>query len=120
MDRALIGRLQTAMAEGVWRQEGLTIRDLSVRVSAHEHRVRVAINRGLGFRNFPDYINSHRIDAAKLALRAPENARKTVLEIAYDSGFASLGPFNKAFRARTGQNPTEFRRSALDLSSKSD
>lgn len=119
MDRALICRLQTAMAEGVWRQEGLTIRDLSVRVSAPEHRVRVAINRGLGFRNFPDYINSHRIDAAKLALRAPENARKTVLEIAYDSGFASLGPFNKAFRARTGQNPTEFRRSALDLSSKS-
>jgi AraC-like DNA-binding protein len=34
----------------------------------------------------------------------------TVLEIAYDVGFASIGPFNRAFRAATGHSPTEYRR----------
>jgi len=33
----------------------------------------------------------------------------TVLEIAYDVGFASVGPFNRAFRAEFGQSPTEYR-----------
>jgi AraC-like DNA-binding protein len=33
-----------------------------------------------------------------------------VLTIAMDSGFQSLGPFNRAFKADTGLTPTEYRR----------
>ena len=33
-----------------------------------------------------------------------------ILTIALDAGFASLGPFNRAFKAETGLTPTEYRR----------
>lgn len=58
-------------------------------------------------------MNGYRIDAAKAALAAPERSGQTVLEIAYDCGFASLAPFNKAFRMVTGQTPTDYRRTCL-------
>ena len=109
-DQALIGRIETAMAEGAWREEGLTIGALSAQLAVPEHRVRRAINGGLGHRNFSSYVNHHRIAEACRQLSDPTLMGKTVLEIAYDVGFASLGPFNRAFRAETGQSPTEFRR----------
>lgn len=112
-DAALIARVRAAMAEGIWREEGLTIGALAARLSVPEHRLRRAINGGLGHRNFSSFINAHRIAAAKTQLSDPEAEGTTVLEIAYDVGFASLGPFNRAFRAETGQSPTEFRRAAL-------
>jgi len=36
-----------------------------------------------------------------------------VAAIAFDLGYGSLGPFNRAFRAATGATPTEWRRQAL-------
>jgi AraC-like DNA-binding protein len=36
-----------------------------------------------------------------------------VLTIALAAGFQSIGPFNRAFKAATGQTPTEFRRRNL-------
>lgn len=109
----LIGRIQREMAAGVWRNEGLTVGALAQRVNAPEHQVRRAINRGLGHRNFSSFINSARIEAAKSRLETPESSGVTILEIAYDVGFSSLGPFNRAFREATGLSPTDFRRQAL-------
>ncbi|MEM1342588.1 MAG: helix-turn-helix domain-containing protein, partial [Pseudomonadota bacterium] len=113
-DGPLLTRLQALMAEGIWREEGLTIGGLATRLGMPEHRLRRAINQGLGFRNFSSFINAARIEAAKEILSDPEREAVTVLEIAYQVGFASLGPFNRAFRAETGCAPTEFRRDALD------
>ena len=100
------------MRDGVWREEGLSIGALAQRLNVPEHRLRRAINQGLGHRNFSSFINAARIEAAKAELRDPIKANRTVLEIAYTVGFASLGPFNRAFRAETGQSPTEYRRDA--------
>ena len=33
----------------------------------------------------------------------------TILDISGDAGFASLGPFNRAFKAATGCTPTAYR-----------
>ena len=113
-DAALIARIAAAMEEGIWREEGLTIGALAGRLGVPEHRLRRAINGGLGHRNFSAFINRARIEAAQAALSDPAQMGRTVLEIAYDTGFASLGPFNRAFRAETGQSPTEYRRAVLD------
>ncbi|MEL6884864.1 MAG: AraC family transcriptional regulator [Pseudomonadota bacterium] len=113
IDGALIARIDAAMAAGVWREEGLTIGALATRLAVPEHRVRRAINRGLGHRNFSSFINRARIEAACATLSDPAHMNKTVLEIAYDVGFASVGPFNRAFRAEIGHSPTEYRRVAL-------
>lgn len=109
----LITRIQKEMQAGVWQVEGLTVGTLAQRVKAPEHQVRRAINQVLGHRNFAAFINSARIDAAKARLLSPDAPGLTVLEIAYDVGFASLGPFNRAFREATGLSPTDFRKQAL-------
>lgn len=115
---ALISRINLAMAKGIWQREGLTVADLALEVKAPEHRVRKAINQTLGHRNFASLINSARIEEAKRRLGDPEEIDTAVLSIAYDVGFASLGPFNRAFRAQVGCTPTEYRRSALVISEK--
>ncbi|MFY8210181.1 MAG: helix-turn-helix domain-containing protein, partial [Caulobacter sp.] len=34
-----------------------------------------------------------------------------ILTLAYDCGFGSIGPFNRAFKAKTGVTPQAFRKS---------
>ncbi|MCR5875349.1 helix-turn-helix domain-containing protein [Phenylobacterium sp. J426] len=114
LERQLLSRLTALMAGEGWRREGLTIGDLARELGAPEHRLRRLINQRLGHRNFADFVNSHRIDAAKRRLADPEEARTTVAAIAFDLGYGSLGPFNRAFRAATGATPTEWRRQALN------
>lgn len=113
-DTALIGRITSAMAAGIWREEGLTIGALANKLAVPEHRLRRAINQGLGHRNFSSFINRARIEAACEALRNPERAQVTILEIAYDVGFSSMGPFNRAFRAELGCSPSEYRQMAME------
>lgn len=109
-DRLVLARLDKAMDENeVWRGEDLSIGTLAALVGAPEHRLRKLINGVLGHRNFADYVNGRRIAAAKVALADPEQALKSVSTIAYELGFASLGPFNRAFRAATGVTPTAWR-----------
>jgi AraC-like DNA-binding protein len=49
-------------------------------------------------------------------LADPANARTPVSAIAFDLGYASLGPFNRAFKDATGLTPTAWRGRALDAS----
>jgi AraC-like DNA-binding protein len=107
---ATLDRLMTV--ERLYRQEGLTIGTLAAKLGLPERQVRYAINHGLGYRNFNDYLNRHRLADAKQALADPAQAKVPILTIALDSGFQSLGPFNRAFKADTGVTPTEFRRAA--------
>ena len=109
-DRATLVRLTRAMdEEEVWRREELSIRALADHVSVPEHRLRRLINGALGHRNFAAFVNARRIAAAKAALGDPAQARKPVSAIAYELGFGSLGPFNRAFRDATGMTPTAWR-----------
>jgi AraC-like DNA-binding protein len=52
-----------------------------------------------------------------MRLADPKEARISISTIAFDIGFASLGPFNRAFREEAGVSPSEWRRKALDLDS---
>lgn len=113
-DRALLSRLNRAMdEEETWRTEALTMFDLATQVGAPEHRLRRLINTELGYRNFSAYLNERRINAAKTALADPDRALKPVSSIAYEVGFASLGPFNRAFKVATGVTPSDWRVRAL-------
>ncbi|MBF9031013.1 helix-turn-helix domain-containing protein [Rhodobacterales bacterium HKCCE3408] len=112
-DTALAAKAQAAMAAGLWREEGLTIGRLATHLDSQEHRVRRAINTVLGFRNFPSFVNGYRIAEAKRLLVDPDTLDRAVLSIAYDVGFASIGPFNRAFRASEGMSPTDYRRAAF-------
>ncbi len=118
VDGMWLERLSRAMDEdALWRQEGLTIGDLAEKVGLPEHRLRRLINDRLGHRNFPAFINQKRIETAASVLADPARASRTVASIAFDLGFGSLGPFNRAFRDVMGVTPTEFRRRAFAKSS---
>ena len=104
----MLARLNEIMAADGWREEGLSIGGLARQLDAPEHRVRRLINQRLGFRNFAAFVNGDRIEAAKRRLADPGEALTTVAAIAFDLGYGSLGPFNRAFRAATGSTPTEW------------
>jgi AraC-like DNA-binding protein len=100
-----------------WRKEGLTIASLAEQVGTPEHRLRRLINDHLGHRNFAAYVNARRIEAAKRLLSDPAKVKTTVAAVAFDLGFGSLGPFNRAFKEATGHTPTEWRRKSFEQAS---
>lgn len=92
----------------VYREPELKVADLAHRIGTAEHRLSRLITQGLGERNFNQLINRHRIAHACRRLADADDGA-TILDISGDAGFASLGPFNRAFKAATGCTPTAYR-----------
>jgi AraC-like DNA-binding protein len=95
-------------------QEGLTIGSLAAHLGTGEHVLRSVINRGLGYRNFNDFLHAWRIREACEELARPEQARLPVLYIAMKVGYGSIGSFNRAFKSRIGMTPTDYRRKTIN------
>jgi len=107
-DPMVLGRLKKVMEEdGVFRQEGLTIRILAERVGSPEHKLRQLINSELGFKNFNAFLDHYRIREAQQALTDPARAHLGIAQIAYEVGYRSLATFNRAFKDLTGRTPTD-------------
>lgn len=92
----------------VYREPELKVADLARRLGTSEHRLSRLITQGLGERNFNQLVNRHRIAHACRRLADPHDAAG-ILDISLDCGFASLGPFNRAFKATTGMTPSAYR-----------
>lgn len=116
----LHAKLNRAMEAGAWREEALTVGSLAQSLAVPEHQLRALINDGLGHRNFAAFLNGYRVRAAKASLGNPAEARVTIAAIAFDVGFGSLSPFNRAFRATTGETPKAWRQRALSASNRAE
>ncbi len=92
----------------VYREPELKVLDLAHRVGTAEHRLSRLITQVMGERNFNQMINRYRIEDACRRL-ADTEATTSVLEISGAVGFASLGPFNRAFKAAMGCTPSAYR-----------
>jgi AraC-like DNA-binding protein len=55
------------------------------------------------------YLQRRRVERSMFMLRETE---RSVTEICFDVGFASLGTFSRTFRQIVGRTPTEYRRGA--------
>jgi AraC-like DNA-binding protein len=108
--QALLALMQT---QRLYRDERLSPAWLARRLGLPEYRLRRLINQHLGHRNFTAFINGFRLADARAALADPARRDESVLAIALDAGFQSIGPFNRAFKAETGLTPSEFRRQQL-------
>ena len=106
-------KLEELMRTGFYTRDSLTISELAEAVEIPEHRLRRLINQQLGFRNFTAYLNNHRLSDARSMLADPTKARRQITQIAFELGYGSITPFNRAFKAEEGMTPTEFRRMAL-------
>lgn len=96
--------------EAIYARPNLKVADLARRMGEAEYKVTQAVTGPLGFRNFNHMANHFRIEEAKRRLADPVFDPLPILTIAYDCGFGSIGPFNRAFKAQTGVTPNEFRR----------
>ncbi len=109
-DKELLDAIENQMElQRAYRQEGLTIAKLAATLGTQEYLLRRLINGSLGFRNFNEFLNSYRIKEVCARLENPENRHLPILTLAMESGFSSLGPFNRAFKDVTGTTPTAYR-----------
>ncbi|MEI7875436.1 MAG: helix-turn-helix domain-containing protein [Alphaproteobacteria bacterium] len=111
-DALLAGLRHLMEKEKVYRQEGFGVNVLVAALDVPEYRLRRLINQQLGHRNFSSFVNGYRLAEATAALADPGQADVPILTIALDSGFQSIGPFNRAFKAHTGMTPTAYRKQA--------
>lgn len=110
----LAQQVLAAMHDDAWlTQPNLKVSDLATRLNQQEYKVTRCISNHLSFRNFNHLVNHHRIERAMKLLREPDQRHRQVATIAFDCGFNSLGPFNRAFKDHTGMTPREFRQHAL-------
>lgn len=99
--------------ERIYREPGLSVAGLALRLRVPEHRLRRLINQQLGHRSFNAFLNEWRLGDARQALADPAEREVPISTVALDAGFQSLGPFNRAFKAATGLTPSAFRAQAL-------
>ena len=101
--------LQFMKTRKPYLEPSLTLNELANNLSIPSRYLSQEINNSLK-QNFFDFINSYRIEEAKLLFADPANNKKTVLEILYEVGFNSKSVFNNAFKKHTGTTPTQFKR----------
>lgn len=118
-DTRLAQRLLALLREeAIDAEPDLRIGDVAARLGQPEYKVSQCISAALGFPNFNRLINHHRIERARRLLADPDQERP-ILEIAFECGFGSVGPFNRAFKDQLGVTPRAFRaaRSAPECAS---
>jgi AraC-like DNA-binding protein len=109
----LVESLQRLMKqEAIYTRQSLKVADLARSMGEPEYKVTQCVTGPLGFRNFNQMANHFRIEEAKRQLTDPTYGHLPILTIAFDCGFGSIGPFNRAFKADTGLTPQQFRKAA--------
>lgn len=109
--KVLFEKLMTEIeVNAVWKNPDLKIATLAQHIGTTQHTLRSLINQRLGHRNFSEFLSLYRIESVKSELLDPDNFDRSVLSIALDNGFNSLPSFNRAFKAITGETPTQFRK----------
>lgn len=109
-DPALARRiLEMVEDEDIFTMPNLKVAAFSEMLGEQDYKVTQCITGPLQYRNFNHFINSYRIAHAKRALSDPRNINRPILSIAFDCGFGSIGPFNRAFKQEVGMTPREFR-----------
>jgi AraC-like DNA-binding protein len=115
-DRHLAERLERLLRdEAIDARPDLRIGDVAARLGQPEYKVSQCISTVLGFPNFNRLINHHRIERAKRLLADPDQGQP-ILDVAFECGFGSVGPFNRAFREQVGVTPRAFRAASRRLS----
>jgi AraC-like DNA-binding protein len=105
--------LQVISNDSLLTQPNLKVAELADHIGEHEYKVTQCISSHLQYRNFNHMMNFHRINRAISILEEPASNHLKVATIAFDCGFNSLGPFNRAFKQQTGMTPREYRQQLL-------
>lgn len=97
----------------VYREADLRVAELAARLGTVEHRLSKLIGQQMGEKNFNQLLNRYRV-AHACKLLAVRDGNGNILHISAESGFASLGPFNRAFKTLVGCTPSAYRAHCLE------
>ncbi|KZN63223.1 hypothetical protein N473_17500 [Pseudoalteromonas luteoviolacea CPMOR-1] len=99
-------KLQRAMqGDKLYLDPALSLPKLAAHICAPSHYISQTLNETLDIRFF-DFVNQHRVDAAKHTLVQSD---KTILDVAMLVGFNSKSAFYAAFKKHTGMTPSAYR-----------
>ncbi|GGF58040.1 AraC family transcriptional regulator [Alteromonas lipolytica] len=87
--------------------------DIANALNVSEYKVGRVIRSLSNAANVNQFINRYRIAHAKQLLTAQECQHWTILVISLECGFASLAPFNRAFKASEGCTPNQYRQQKI-------
>jgi AraC-like DNA-binding protein len=103
-------RLRESMErEKLFLDPELTLPKLARALDIPASHLSQVINERLG-RNFFEFINGYRVDAARQRLASPGSGQQKLVAIAFDCGFNSLATFNRVFKELAGRPPSDFRK----------
>ncbi|KFF19254.1 helix-turn-helix domain-containing protein [Chryseobacterium sp. JM1] len=112
LNEELIKLKKYMVEEKPFLDPSLTIQNVSDSTQIPVRDLSLLINHQLG-QHFFDFINTYRIEEAKVILKDPAKKKVTVLEILYEVGFNSKSSFNTAFKKYTDLTPTLYRKQLL-------
>lgn len=94
-------------AEQYYLESDLSLQSLARRVNISPHHLSQILNEKLE-KSFYDYINEQRVEhARRLLLTEP---RRSIIDIAFQSGYNNKNSFYNAFKRHTGMTPSDYRR----------
>jgi AraC-like DNA-binding protein len=99
---------QLIVEEKQFQNPNLTLKSLSEALHQSPQIVSQVINLESG-KNFNNFINTYRIEAAQRLLQLDQFKNQTIAAIAYEVGFNSISSFNTAFKKQTGETPMAYR-----------
>jgi AraC-like DNA-binding protein len=93
-----------------WRDSALDANALARNLGTNTTHLSRAFNEGLG-KSLPQILNEVRCEAVKAELLSRDG--QDYLTLALDAGFGSKASFNRAFKAHTGQTPSQWQSARL-------
>ncbi len=95
--------------EKIYLDPCLSLDILANKLSVSRECISQVINE-MFHQNFYDFVNQYRVKECLEYLKDKNNGEKTILMIAFESGFNTKATFNAAFKKFTGITPKEFRK----------
>ena len=94
--------------EKVYTDAHISLQSLAQKLSISPHLLSQVLNERLN-RNFPDFINSYRIEEAKMILKSAKGAQQKIDAVAIEVGFNTTVAFYRAFKKFTDITPTRYK-----------
>ncbi|OBP16565.1 hypothetical protein A5320_03990 [Rheinheimera sp. SA_1] len=108
----IVNKLHIAMTQDqLFLDAALSLPKLAKHIATSPSYISQTLNETIGV-NFFDYVNSYRVEAAKIQLL---NTDETVLDIAMNVGFNAKSSFYTAFKKETQLTPSQYRKARQQL-----
>lgn len=113
VDIALSKLKEVMETEKPFLAPGFSLPILAEKTHLSTHLLSQLLNGHLN-QNFYEFTAGYRIKEAQQILSGPDNAHKSIEQIAEEVGYFSKSSFNTAFKKITGLTPSQYRKQAID------